>query len=45
MGGNGVGVPALGIEMEGEMLSTVKVGLIAVTVFFCSSVGLSLKQN
>ena len=32
-------VPALSIEMEDEMLSTVKVALIAVTLFFCSSVG------
>jgi hypothetical protein len=39
MGGNGVGVPALSIEMEGEMLSTVKVAVIAVTLFFCSYVG------
>jgi hypothetical protein len=31
--------PPLGIEMEGEMLSTVKVGLVSVTLFFCSSVG------
>ena len=33
------GVPALSIEMEDEMLSTIKVALIAVTLFFCSSVG------
>lgn len=33
------GVPVLSIEMEDEMLSTVKVALIAVTLFFCSSVG------
>lgn len=38
MGGNGVGVPALSIEMEGEMLSTVKVALIAITLFSCASV-------
>jgi hypothetical protein len=39
MGGNGVGVPALSIETEGEMLSTIKVGLIAVILFFWASVG------
>ena len=31
------GVPALSIEMEDEMFSTIKVALIAVTLFFCSS--------
>jgi len=39
MGGNRLGVPALNIEMEDEMLSTVKVTLIAVSLIFCSSVG------
>jgi hypothetical protein len=39
MGGNGLGLPALSIEMEDEMLSTVKVALIAFTLFLCSSVG------
>ena len=34
-----MGVPALIIEMEGEMLLTVKVALIAVTLFLCSSGG------
>lgn len=33
------GVPVLSIEMEDEMLSTVKVALVAVTLFFCCSVG------
>ena len=39
VGGNGVGVPALSMEMECEMLSTVKVAVIAVALLFCSSVG------
>ena len=34
-----LGVPALIIAMEVEMFSTVKVALVAITLFFCSSVG------
>jgi hypothetical protein len=37
--GKAWGVPAPSIEMEDEMLSTVKVALIAATLFFCSSAG------